>query len=136
MAAVLLLAPGLPLVAVCAVASFWWPLPSALVALHLLAWRLRGRTRALFAAVLFGAGWLHPEPLATVHLMGLGGVALLATPWPAWPPLAAALALRMGPPELWPLGAGLGAVALLTSAAAGPPSPCPPRPGTPEPGAE
>ena len=132
-AAAMLYAPRSPALAVCAVLSFWWPLPASLLALHLVAWTLRKQPRAIFAALFFGLGWLHPEPLSTVHLMGLGGVALLATPWPAWPVLAAALALRLGPTELWPLAAGLGAVALLTSAAAGPPSPWLPRPPSPEP---
>jgi len=112
----------LPAIAATLVLSFWWPLASALVALHLLAWVWRDRRpHALFAAVLFGCAWLHPEPLSTLHIAGLGGVALISTRWMAWPLLAVALALRLREPDLLPLAAGLGAAAMLTAALAGPP---------------
>ncbi len=112
----------LPAIAASLVLSFWWPLASALVALHLLAWVWRDRRpHALFAAVLFGCAWLHPEFLSTVHLAGLGGLALLSTRWMAWPLFAAALGIRLSVPELFPLAAGLGAAAMLIAAVAGPP---------------
>lgn len=111
----------LPAVALCLVASLWFPVAASLVALHLLAWRWRDRAGAPFAAVVLVLAWWAPDALLTVHLVGLGVVALLSTRWPAWLAFVPALALRLGPSELWPLSAGVGAVAMLSAAVAGPP---------------
>lgn len=118
---VLAMVRSLPGVAACLALTPWFPLAASLVALHLLCWRWRMRPHGLFAAVLVGVGWLQPDPLTTAHLAGLGGLVLLATRWPAWLAFLPALALRLGPPELWPLAAGLGAVGMVAAAIAGAP---------------
>jgi hypothetical protein len=117
------LARWLPAVALCLVASLWFPIAASLVALHLLAWRWRRRAFSLVALVVLVLAWWAPDSLQTVHIVGLGVVALLSTRWPAWLAFLPALLLRLGPPELWPLSAGVGAVAMLSAAAAGPPRP-------------
>jgi len=118
---VLAMTRPMPAVAACLALTPWFPLAASLVAVHLLCWRWRMRPHGLFAGVLVGIAWLQPDPLATVHVAGLGALMLLTTKWPAWLVLLPALALRLGPSELWPLAAGLGAVGMLTAAIAGAP---------------